>query len=641
MNSPRFHPAPFVKFVLGAFAITTLVAIALAYYIQQNLAETPQAVFPAVGLGLAFLYLAIVAVGHSTSRAWIRRGDEYAQLYAQERKRARQMRIVNDADKQLSAILDPDQLPDQVLRIILERFYFDRAAIYLMQDHRLLLASMRGYPADLLYHPERVQARATEGGLIAQAAQSGKSAIAPNAQIDSRWIPYGPDDTTRVEIAVPMLARGRVIGVIDLASDRDDALEHSDAAVLESLAAQAAVAIENARLYAAARRNVWKLSALRSIDHAIGATLDLQRTLDLLLTHTTAHVADAESAGMIVLVQPESKRLRIAAAKNLGAAFVEQFNLRVGESIIGRVAEDGVPREVTDLARDPRANLTGCPQSDRLASVLAVPLRAEGKIIGVLAVYTRLPHHFDDEEMDFFVTLGGQAALAVQNAQLYERMRLQAESLAHLTQQLDESYTATLAAMSAALDARDHETQGHSQHVARLTLAVARAMGITDTNELLAIERGALLHDIGKIGVSDAVLRKAGALTPTEWEEMKQHPLIGAEMLRHIRFLEGALPIIRHHHERWNGSGYPAGLKGAAIPLAARIFAVVDAYDALTSSRPYRPALRHAEAMAQIRAQSGIEFDPRVVEKFSEVMEETAWHTVRGENLPRAIAPVH
>jgi len=222
--------------------------------------------------------------------------------------------------------------------------------------------------------------------------------------------------------------------------------------------------------------------------------------------------------------------------------------------------------------------------------------------------------------LDFFVTLGGQAAIAVQNAQLYERTKSQALALSKLAQELQESYTATLAAMSAALDARDRETKGHSQRVAQLTCYVARALGITDKAALLTIARGAMLHDVGKIGVHDAILNKPAALTSDEWSEMRKHPRVGAEMLRGIKFLEDAIPIVLHHHEHWNGNGYPLGLKAEAIPLPARIFAVVDVYDAVTSERPYRRTMSHEQAIAILRAQNGIVFDPKVVAQFIEIV---------------------
>ncbi|MDL1895671.1 HD-GYP domain-containing protein [Anaerolineae bacterium CFX7] len=191
----------------------------------------------------------------------------------------------------------------------------------------------------------------------------------------------------------------------------------------------------------------------------------------------------------------------------------------------------------------------------------------------------------------------------------------QAASLAIALNNLADSYQATLRALSAALDARDSETEGHSQRVTKLALAIGAALKLS-SEELINLERGALLHDVGKIGVPDHILLKSGPLNKTEREWMNRHPQLSYDMLKEISFLQDALPVVLHHQERWDGSGYPEGLRGEQIPLGARIFAVADTYDAMTSTRPYRRALSHEEALTEIRQCSGTQFDPRIVEAF-------------------------
>lgn len=184
--------------------------------------------------------------------------------------------------------------------------------------------------------------------------------------------------------------------------------------------------------------------------------------------------------------------------------------------------------------------------------------------------------------------------------------------------EIHSTYESTLEALIAALDSRDTETQGHSMRVAEYTALVARRMGITEP-ELTDIRRGALLHDVGKIGIPDAILRKPGPLDDPEWEVMRTHPQLGYEMLQGITFLEGAIPIVISHQERFDGTGYPRQLKGEGIPLGARIFAVVDTYDAITSTRPYREGRSHEVALEEIIKFSGIQFDPRVVDMFIKI----------------------
>jgi HD-GYP domain-containing protein (c-di-GMP phosphodiesterase class II) len=214
----------------------------------------------------------------------------------------------------------------------------------------------------------------------------------------------------------------------------------------------------------------------------------------------------------------------------------------------------------------------------------------------------------DIEWINYLETLGGQAAIAIDNAQLFEGM--QKSNL-----ELIAAYDATIAGWSHAMDLRDKETEGHSQRVTELTLQLADIMGFSE-QEKVHIRRGALLHDIGKLGVPDHILLKAGKLTEDEWASMRRHPTSAFEMLSPISYLRLALDIPYCHHEKWDGTGYPRGLKGEQIPLAARIFAVADVWDALTSDRPYRPAWTEEKTLEYIREQSGQHFDPNVVAVF-------------------------
>lgn len=193
-------------------------------------------------------------------------------------------------------------------------------------------------------------------------------------------------------------------------------------------------------------------------------------------------------------------------------------------------------------------------------------------------------------------------------------------SIVRMTQRLQETYEGTLEALVSALDARDRETKGHSLRVMQYTMDIARVLGIPEGSpEWNDIQRGALLHDVGKIGVADSILHKPGPLTPEEWVDMKRHPDIGFDMLQDIPFLAGAARIIRAHHERFDGKGYPAGLAGDDIPLGARIFVIADTFDAMTSDRPYRRALPPEVARDEIVKNSGIQFDPHAVQAFLSV----------------------
>ena len=248
---------------------------------------------------------------------------------------------------------------------------------------------------------------------------------------------------------------------------------------------------------------------------------------------------------------------------------------------------------------------------DAFVSYFGVPLIAKDHIKGVLEVFHRAPLEPDEEWLDFFDALAEQAAIAIDNALLFNDL--------HSSKvKLEQAYDTTLDGWSKALDLRDRETEGHTRRVTDLTLQVARRMGFSE-EELTQIKRGGLLHDIGKMGIPDAILLKPGTLTDEEWVVMRKHTTYAYEMLSPIEYLQPALDIPYCHHEHWDGSGYPRGLKGDEIPLVARIFSVVDVWDALRSDRPYRKAWEKDKVLAYIASLTGKQFDPEVVRVFMEM----------------------
>jgi putative two-component system response regulator len=203
----------------------------------------------------------------------------------------------------------------------------------------------------------------------------------------------------------------------------------------------------------------------------------------------------------------------------------------------------------------------------------------------------------------------------------YQKLLKERENLRNANKRLSDAYEATIEGWSHAMDLRDRETEGHSRRVTELSIRLAQAMGMSE-EEIVHMRHGALLHDMGKIGIPDSILHKPDDLTEQEWAIMRQHPRLAFEMLNSIEYLREALDIPYFHHEKWDGTGYPQGLKGEQIPIAARLFTVADVWDALTSDRPYRPAWSQDDAMEYIREQSGKHFDPHVVELFFKVIQQ-------------------
>ena len=251
-------------------------------------------------------------------------------------------------------------------------------------------------------------------------------------------------------------------------------------------------------------------------------------------------------------------------------------------------------------------------EMERFASYVGIPLIAKGQMKGILEVYHRTPFEMNDDWMSFLNLLSGQTAIAVDNSLLFE-------NLERLNAELMLAYDATIEGWSQALEMRGSETTGHSRRVLDWTLNLMHEMGVRE-REMQHVRRGALLHDIGKMGVPDEILHKPTSLTDDEWAVMRRHPQNAYDLLSPITYLRPALEIPYSHHEKWDGSGYPRGLKGEEIPLPARIFAIVDVYDALTSDKPYREAWSHQKAMDYIQAQSSLHFDPQIVEAFLQMI---------------------
>ena len=369
--------------------------------------------------------------------------------------------------------------------------------------------------------------------------------------------------------------------------------------------------LEILRLFEESQRRLKQLEALHSIDIAISTSRDLRTTLSVLLEHV--EILLGVDATDILLFYPDLQHSRFSAGRGFHTDDIERANVRIGTSFAGRAA---LKRQTVlisgQLSAQSDRDFSKMYEKEGFFGYVGVPLIAKGEIKGVLEVYHRSPYQAEPEWLNMLETLAGQAAIAIDNAQLFEDLQTSNVDLAL-------AYDATIAGWSRAMDLRDKETEGHTQRVTDLTLKLARAMNISESR-LTHIRRGALLHDIGKMGVPDHILLKTDELTDEEWQTMRKHTDFAYEMLSSIRYLRPALDIPYCHHEKWDGNGYPRGLKGEEIPIAARIFAVADVWDAITSDRPYRKAWSKEQAVEYLREQSGKYFDPQVVKHFLDLI---------------------
>ncbi|MFL7868291.1 MAG: HD domain-containing phosphohydrolase [Anaerolineales bacterium] len=364
------------------------------------------------------------------------------------------------------------------------------------------------------------------------------------------------------------------------------------------------------------QKQLEQMSALRAIDHAITSSVDLNLTLSILLTQVVKHLQiDAAS---ILLWNDDIKKLEFTAGLGFRTSALSHTKLGLGEGYAGIAALEqrvvhklNLSNQATDFLRSPSFGQEG------FVSYYGIPLIAKGRVQGVLEIFKRSLINPNPEWLRFLEMLGGQAAIAIDNAFLFS-------DLQRSNNEITSAYDATIEGWSRALDLRDHDTEGHTQRVVRLTIRLAKQLQIPSTN-LIHLRRGAALHDIGKMGIPDHILHKPGPLTAEEWNIMRRHPKYAYELLSPINYLRPAMDIPCNHHERWNGSGYPSGLKKEEIPLPARLFAVVDVFDALVSDRPYRPAWSKQAALDYIQEGADDLFDPSVVPEFLKLVKENGF----------------
>jgi putative nucleotidyltransferase with HDIG domain len=447
-------------------------------------------------------------------------------------------------------------------------------------------------------------------GLGSHVIASGKGYYSDDVRNDPHIDPQRVVGDLYAVAGVPLIARDQTIGLLWAA--RSEPFKPQEVQVLSAIADISASAIHRAALYEQTEQRLQRLAALRDIDLAIASSLDLSIILNILIEQVTAHLG--VDAAAVLLLDPYSQTLKCTAWRGFRSHAIAQTQLRLGEGNAGRAA---LTREIisADLSTG-KDSLARAPflAGEGFAGYYGVPLIVKGQVKGVLEVFHRSGLHRDPEWLEFLETLAGQAAIAIDDAEMFEN--LQRSNL-----ELSIAYDDTITGWSRALELRDMETEGHSRRVTELTMRLARAMGMSD-RELVHVRRGALLHDIGKMGIPDEILRKPGPLDEDEWQSMRQHPVLAYRLLAPISFLGPALEIPYCHHEKWDGTGYPRGLAGEQIPLSARIFALVDVWDALLSARPYREAWPEEKVLAYLQEQAGSHFDPQVVAAFLDLLPE-------------------
>jgi len=345
-----------------------------------------------------------------------------------------------------------------------------------------------------------------------------------------------------------------------------------------------------------------RLNLLLEIGRDFCSSLDINEVLNRVLDKVV-EVTRAER-GFVVLLNRETDQPEVRVARNMDHSTIQKDDFKVSRNIMEKVAREGIPVLSNNAMEDPRFSSFQSIAIHAIRSIMCVPLQVKGKTIGLIFVDSRIGVGiFKEKDLEFLSAIGHQASIAIENARQHE------------------STKEVVVALANAIEAKDHYTGGHVDRVTMLSLEIGKAMGMQGET-LQSLEMAAILHDVGKIGIEEKVLCKPAMLNHEERQIMEQHPVIGESIVRPLYNLPAEVKMsIKHHQERWDGKGYPGGLKGEEIPIYARVVAVADTYDAMTTDRPYRAALPREVSMDEIRKCSGTQFDPRVVEAFCRVMD--------------------
>jgi HD-GYP domain-containing protein (c-di-GMP phosphodiesterase class II) len=528
--------------------------------------------------------------------------------HTETEKQNKQLKRLVELSVTLNSTLDLDALLHLITTTATELLDCEAASILLYDEKqsRLYFAAATGSdPRKLAEIPVPIDA-----SLAGTIFRTNQSIILNNVEQDPRHYSVASEHVrvqVRSLVGVPMLIKDRVIGVLEGVNKRGGVFAEQDESILSVTASHAATAINNARLFRDAERRARNLEAVRDINNAVLNNLDIHLTLPQILSHVRARL-EVDAADVLML-DHHLNALTFADGLGFRTNALNEIILHPGEGIAGRVVMEKEIVNIPDIGKVSEAFTRATMLIDEdIVAYHAAPLIVKGQVKGVLEVFHRSPLDADPDWLEFFQALAEQTAIAIDSATLFT-------DLQRSNADLKLAYDATLLGWSHALDLRDKETEGHTQRVTKMSTQLARAFGLSE-EAIIHVRRGALLHDMGKMGVPDAILLKPNELTDEDWLQMRRHPQYAYDMLAEIAYLRPALDIPYCHHEKWDGTGYPRGLKGQEIPLAARLFAVVDVWDALYYDRPYRKGWTMDHTLEYIREQSGKHFDPDVVDLF-------------------------
>ena len=506
--------------------------------------------------------------------------------------------------------LNSEEVLDSFLENLDKFAEFDTAAIIMKKNHHAEIVRSKGFT-------QRGLDRSIQGYSINSAKRDEidkylhlkKYALINSNTRHPIWGDESEFSWIKSGICLPIGNNCQPIGYLTVDSESPNSFDQKTAENLSDFVYYVSISLNNARQYEQIERQMMQLRALQGIDQAINSSLDLNISLEIVITKIMQQLNP--DAIDILLVNPVTHNLNFKAGYGFRSHDHEHQYLVIGTGLSREAILERRICSIKDIQEERiqtvRSNLIDV---ERFVSYYCAPMIAKGQVIGVIELFFRREYEPEDEWLDFLSILANQTAIAVNNSQLY--LSLQRSNI-----ELENSINATIEGWVNTLDLRDKETEGHSQRVTDMTVKIAQLMGYNNS-ELTAIQRGALLHDIGKVGIPDSVLLKRTPLSDAEWEIMKMHPIYAYKILSKSIHLRNVVDIPYSHHEKWDGTGYPRGLKGAEIPMPARIFSMVDQWDALTSDRPYRKAWSEVKTLHYLKELKGKHFDPYVADLFFE-----------------------
>ncbi len=550
---------------------------------------------------------------------------ENERLFNDSRRKLDYLSTLYKVGSSVSRTLNISKLFETILQQVQEVMDVENCSLMAYNPSKkvLTLDAAIGLPSNMV---GRIEVKSGEG-IAGWVAQNKKPVLLKDISKDARFSNHQGrlDYKTRSVLSVPILLHdNQLLGVLNVNNKRNgDAFLEDDLNLLLGISGQISQAIANASLHEKTDMQVAELSLIQELGKAINSSLDLDSVLNYFIDMTT-RITEADCASLM-LYDDSTNELYVEVHRGFDNDSINDFRLKLGEGIAGKAAATHKPIRLDDTGTSKDYQDFG-QLSARNLTLMSAPLVNKDNLIGVINCERKKDKKgpFTSDNLDLLETLASQASIAIENARLYHNLL--------------NVYLETIRSLAAAIDAKDSYTHGHSRRVTDLSVGIALEMNLPKS-EVDTIRHASLLHDVGKIGISEKILLKPGRLTDDEFETIKSHPYIGAGILNSIEFLHSVCEIIKHHHERYDGKGYPDKLAGEEIPLGARIICVADSFDAITSCRPYRKPLTFDEATEEVKRCSGTQFDPEVAAAF--VRLRTSKHCppwFRGDLLDQSLA---